>query len=91
MSGLSDEGDWGLLLIGLAVFKGIIGVSKGEGLTIEGRAGRIAGNALAEVTTAVHVGRREEDLSISRGDSNPVELLPLRSELVLPTLRCALV
>lgn len=89
MSGLSNEGDWGVLLIGLAVFKGIIGVSKGEGLAMEGRTGRIAGNALAEVTTAVHVGRRDEDLDISRGERNPVELekLLLRSELGLPKPR----
>lgn len=83
MNGLSNEGDCGVLPIGLADFKGIIGVSKGEGLAIEGRAGRAAGNALAEVTTAVHIGRRDEDLDISRGKRGPVKLekLPSRSEL----------
>lgn len=93
MSGLSDEGDWGVFIVGLAVFKGIIGVSKGEGLATEGRAGRTAGNALAEVTTAVHIGRRDDDLDISRGEISPAELekLPLRSRLVPPKPRCALV
>ena len=88
MSGLSDEGDWVLF-----VFKRIIGVSKGEGLATEGRAGRVAGNALAEVTTAIHMGRRDDDLGISRGEMSPAELekLPLGSGLVLPAPRCALV
>ena len=79
-----------VLLVGLAVFKGIIGASKGEGLATEGRAGRIAGNALAEVATAVHVGTRNEDLDVSRGERSAVELLPLRSELVPPTCRWTL-
>lgn len=89
MNGLSDVGDWGLLLVGLAVFKGIIGESKGEGLATEGRAGRIAGNALAEVTIAVHIGRGGGDLDTSRGGRSPAELekLPLRSKFVTPIPR----
>ena len=81
-----------LVLVGRVVFKGIIGVNIGDGLATEGRGGRIAGNAVAEVIMVVDIGVRDEDRDISRGGRGPVELgkLPLRSGLSLPAPRCAL-
>lgn len=54
-----------MLFVGSVGFKDIIGVSKGEGLEVKGRVGRIAGDALAEARTSVRVAWRDVDFDIS--------------------------